>query len=342
MRWVLLAATIPIAIIANAGRVTITGILSEINPELAHGFFHELEGWVIFVIAVSCCRLHGAIRPSARAASAERSPETCQEAPVFDFLNSKAALAVTVLLLAQAAVLYSSGPARSGSGQPAAVAVAADAGLLALRCRMASSTRKPGTSSKPTICCFASYRDDSTGSQRARLFVAAFRSQRNGKSPHSPKNCLPGSGWTQLSSDMYSDRRRQAQPIIVNRYVVQHGDERSLVLYWYQSRDRVVASEYTAKFWVMADAMRLNRTDTALVRVVVPIANGDVDTATREAATFVKGFFSPLRRILPAASEQPLVRLARGTKAPLGPSRVSWPAAARTVPAPAVPGGGAA
>src|SRR5580700_1480732 len=51
MRWVLFAATIPIAIAANAGRVTITGMLSEINPELAHGFFHELEGWVIFVIA---------------------------------------------------------------------------------------------------------------------------------------------------------------------------------------------------------------------------------------------------------------------------------------------------
>ncbi len=62
MRWVLLAATLPIAIFANAGRVTITGILSEINPELAHGFFHELEGWVIFVIAgVLLIGLHGVI-----------------------------------------------------------------------------------------------------------------------------------------------------------------------------------------------------------------------------------------------------------------------------------------
>jgi len=52
MRWVLLAATIPVAIVANAGRVTITGVLSEINPELARGFFHSLEGWIIFVIAL--------------------------------------------------------------------------------------------------------------------------------------------------------------------------------------------------------------------------------------------------------------------------------------------------
>jgi exosortase len=73
MRWVLLAATIPIAIIANAGRVTITGILSEINPELAHGFFHELEGWVIFVIAaIMLVAFHGAIRGVMRIRGKER------------------------------------------------------------------------------------------------------------------------------------------------------------------------------------------------------------------------------------------------------------------------------
>ena len=63
----------------------------------------------------------------------------------------------------------------------------------------------------------------------------------------------------------------RAAPITVNRYMIAYGSQRQLVLYWYQSRDRAVASEYKAKFWVMADAIRLNRTDTALVRVVVPV-----------------------------------------------------------------------
>jgi exosortase len=67
MRWVLLAATAPIAIAANAGRVTITGILSEINPDLAHGFFHELEGVVIFAIAaVMLVAFHGVVRAALR------------------------------------------------------------------------------------------------------------------------------------------------------------------------------------------------------------------------------------------------------------------------------------
>jgi len=72
MRWVLLAATIPIAILSNSGRVTITGILSEINPELARGFFHSLEGWIIFLIAlVMLGGLHFLINRFARKSPAE-------------------------------------------------------------------------------------------------------------------------------------------------------------------------------------------------------------------------------------------------------------------------------
>lgn len=52
MRWVLLIATVPIAIIANAARVTLTGVFSEIDPSLAEGFFHEAEGFVIFGVAL--------------------------------------------------------------------------------------------------------------------------------------------------------------------------------------------------------------------------------------------------------------------------------------------------
>ncbi len=53
MRVVLFLATIPIAITANAGRVTLTGVLTEVRPELAEGFFHSFSGWVIFMIALA-------------------------------------------------------------------------------------------------------------------------------------------------------------------------------------------------------------------------------------------------------------------------------------------------
>jgi len=135
---------------------------------------------------------------------------------------------------------------------------------------------------------------------RVDLFVAGFRSQRTGKAPHSPKNCLPGSGWTPLDDREISIDVGRGLPIAVNRYVIAHGESRSLVLYWYQSRDRAVADEFKAKFWVMADALRYNRTDTALVRVIVPIRDRDESAAERQATDFVKSMYSTLLNYLPA------------------------------------------
>ena len=217
---------------------------------------------------------------------------------MFEFLKSKAALTVSILLAAQATVLYSSiRPESVPDSPPLSQLPLAMGSWKFLEEGVVDDETKDVLKADDLL--LRAYGDTATG-RGGTLFVAAFRSQRNGKAPHSPKNCLPGAGWTQLSSDMYPIDTGGPQPIVVNRYIVQHADERSLVLYWYQSRDRVVASEYTAKFWVMADAIRFNRTDTALVRVQIPIVNGDAEAATREAVSFVQSFYGPLRLILPA------------------------------------------
>jgi EpsI family protein len=133
------------------------------------------------------------------------------------------------------------------------------------------------------------------------LFVAFFKTQRTGKAPHSPKNCLPGSGW-EKSTDDYLDVTVPglAEPITVNRYIVSKGDAKSLVLYWYQTPNRVVASEYRAKLLTVQDAIRYNRTDTALVRVIVPVLGNNDAAAQKEAVDFVQAFFVTLRNYLPA------------------------------------------
>jgi EpsI family protein len=135
----------------------------------------------------------------------------------------------------------------------------------------------------------------------ASLFVAYFKSQRTGQMPHSPKNCLPGSGWVPSESDIVTvNVPGLGAPIYVNRYVVARGEDKSVVLYWYQSRDRIIASEYRARFYMIADAIRYNRTDTALVRVVVPVAGSQADTATKTAEEFVRSFFMTLKQYLPS------------------------------------------
>ena len=141
---------------------------------------------------------------------------------------------------------------------------------------------------------------DSANGRSASLFVAYFKSQRTGQAPHSPKNCMPGAGWVPTQSGVATIRiPGRREPIRVNRYVVAKGDQKLLVLYWYQSRDRVIASEYAAKFYLIADAVRHNRTDTALIRVAVPWT-GQESAAVRTAEEFVQSFFVSLRQFLPA------------------------------------------
>lgn len=138
------------------------------------------------------------------------------------------------------------------------------------------------------------------------LYVGFYSSQRQGDSIHSPMNCLPGAGWEPLSRSSIKIPVSMAggtTEVDANRYVIQKGLDRQLVLYWYQSHGRTVASEYWSKFFLIRDAVRLNRTDAALVRVIAPInpnAENAEMTAQRQADDFVKAMFPLLPAYLPS------------------------------------------
>ncbi len=132
------------------------------------------------------------------------------------------------------------------------------------------------------------------------LFVAYFRSQRTGQSPHSPKNCLPGSGWVYTRSGFLPIQvPGRGAPVLVNRYIVSKGDNTSVVLYWYQSSRRLIASEYWAKFWLVLDAMRYNRSDTSMVRIWVPVVDKQEQQAENAAVRFVQSVYPLLTPYFP-------------------------------------------
>ncbi|MGH9573318.1 MAG: exosortase C-terminal domain/associated protein EpsI [Candidatus Acidiferrales bacterium] len=112
------------------------------------------------------------------------------------------------------------------------------------------------------------------------LYIAYFPSQRTGDTIHSPKNCLPGAGWVPDESTRMAVKTAGGS-ILVNRYIISKGLARALVLYWYQAHGRVTPSEYWAKIFLVTDAIRMNRTDGALVRVVSEIPAGTSDSATQ-------------------------------------------------------------
>jgi EpsI family protein len=144
------------------------------------------------------------------------------------------------------------------------------------------------------------------GRYGAGLYIGYYRSQRQGDSIHSPLNCLPGAGWEPLSQGTLTipvSGVANTSTISVNRYVIQKGIDRQLVLYWYQSHGRVIADEYWSKFYLIRDAVRLNRTDAALVRVIVPMPpglDGAETTAETQATDFVRAMFPLLSNYLPS------------------------------------------
>jgi EpsI family protein len=116
----------------------------------------------------------------------------------------------------------------------------------------------------------------------ANFYVGYYASQREGASYHSPLNCLPGSGWTLSEPGKVMIPLPDGSQFAANKYVIQNGDYRSLMLYWYQGRGRTVASEYWGKVYTVIDSVRLRRSDGAMVRVTVPMGESE-DSALQAA-----------------------------------------------------------
>lgn len=131
-----------------------------------------------------------------------------------------------------------------------------------------------------------------------QLYIGYYASQKTGDTIHSPKNCLPGAGWAPIRSGYATISIPGARQIAINEYVIQQDLNKQIVFYWYQSRGRVIASEYEAKFWMVADAISRNRTDGALVRVITPMNDGEANAHNR-LVRFTQLLFPHLEGILP-------------------------------------------
>ena len=132
------------------------------------------------------------------------------------------------------------------------------------------------------------------------LFIGYFPTQRSGQSIHSPQNCLPGAGWAFLSSRVINLPTADGRRYPVGEYLIGNAGEKQVVLYWYLAHGRSVASDYKAKAYMMLDAVRLNRTDGALVRIVTPVGpNEALESAQQRAMHFANQVTPLLPRFIP-------------------------------------------
>lgn len=143
------------------------------------------------------------------------------------------------------------------------------------------------------------YQGDSAGAISSfSLYVGFYGRQTQGKTIHSPKNCLPGGGWEPLTNDRIEVQGLNGTAT-VNRYVLQNGAARALVLYWYQGRGRIQSNEYAVKWDLLRDAALHRRSDEALVRIVV-WSGEDQEAATRQAVRIADAIIPFVEAALPS------------------------------------------
>ena len=215
-----------------------------------------------------------------------------------NFLNNKFARVVTLLLLLQCVAFYAVAMRSENTPEVAPLStfpqVMDDWKMLAdmpLEPEVLKVLKADDTMNRMY--------DGPTG-RAAYLFIGFFKSQRHGQAPHSPKNCLPGSGWQAVEDTRIAvNVPNWPTSIVINKYVVERGNEKSVTLYWYQSHNRVIASEYKAKFWLVADAIRYRRSDTALVKIVIPASNISEEQATATGVAFIQTLFPHVVKQVP-------------------------------------------
>jgi EpsI family protein len=140
------------------------------------------------------------------------------------------------------------------------------------------------------------------GGAAVNLYIAYYDSQRKGESVHSPRSCLPGGGWQMRDFNQYELEGVSigGRPLRVNRVLIELGNQRQLVYYWFQQRGRIIDNEFAVKWYLFWDSLTKHRTDGALVRVIIPLAAaGNIAEADRKMTGLVSQVVPGLNRFIP-------------------------------------------
>jgi exosortase D (VPLPA-CTERM-specific) len=287
-RTLVFLSAIPITIVMNSLRIGLIGVMVDRwGTEMADGFLHFFEGWIIFLVCAAI--LAAEIYLLARIGSGKGFFEV--------FYLPKVSPSVSHRLQARS---ISRLPMAACLGLLCAAGLAAffvsnRTEIIPERVRFAAFPGNLGqwqgrpSLLEPQIEHFLGLEDyilsdyNKPKSGAVNLYVAYYASQRKGLSPHSPFVCIPGGGWQIINFERTSysnDALKVALPL--NRVVIAQNSDKQLVYYWFVQRGRNVANEYWSKWHLFVDAIAQNRTDGALVRLTTPLYPGETEEKADE------------------------------------------------------------
>jgi exosortase D (VPLPA-CTERM-specific) len=303
---ILLISAAPITVFMNSLRIAIAGIIAQrYGTEWLEGFTHFFEGWVVFISCVAILFLLAwlllFLNPQrmtlSEALDLETDGLTAQAARIRLVQPSAAMIAVAAIGLAGLAA-FQTLPERgaqvverdSFAFFPRALGDWEQAGpRQRLEDRVVLSL---GADDYHSVTLMRGAAEPEVG-----LFMAWYRDQGQG-GVHSPEICLPGSGWeiAWLERVDIAAEIGSATPYNINRAIIQRGDARMMVFYWFQQGGRRIAWDFAAKFYLMVDGITTGSTDGALVRLTTLIA---VDESEAEAAARLTDVLVNLDTLLP-------------------------------------------
>lgn len=303
-RVVLVLSTIPITILMNSIRIGIAGVLVDrYGIEMAEGFIHDFEGWsifaaclaILFLIVCLLARVGRDRAPVLQVFGLETTPALPESRP----RPTPAPLVISLAIIALTAAIGNFVAGREEI-------VPERRSLLMFPTELDGRHAQAFPIEDEVLellqmddYLLADYQ--LAGSLPVNLYVAWYASQRMGAAPHSPRVCIPGGGWeiTQFSRETFPFTTGE-RPLHYNRAVVSKGGERLLVYYWFQGRGRTIANEYAAKWYLLLDALRMNRSDGALVRLTTPLeAVEPEENAERRLTEFAYKLLPELRAHVP-------------------------------------------
>jgi exosortase D (VPLPA-CTERM-specific) len=305
---ILLLSTLPITVLMNSFRIGVIGVLVEHGGiAMAEGFIHDFEGWVIFMacaaLLVLLMWLLAKVGPHPmplQEAFAIQWPEPLPRTMTVQARTIPISFYAVLPALALSGILAHQLPDREElvPERPAFLFFPNSFGDWVGRTDRMERVYVDALQLDDYL--LSDYRSGS--GEAVNLYVAYYESQRKGASVHSPKTCLPGGGWQirEFSQVDVPGAGFEGDPLRVNRSLIQMGDERLLVYYWFQQRGRLMTNEYLVKWYLFWDALVRNRTDGALVRLTVPLEAGqDVAEADAMLTAFAQTIAGPLRRFIP-------------------------------------------
>lgn len=136
-----------------------------------------------------------------------------------------------------------------------------------------------------------------------QLYVGFYQSQREGDIIHSPKNCMPGAGWKIIENE-YAEIRPKGEegkePVRVIKMTLENAGQKQAMLYWFQSRGRIISSEYWQKIYLVLDSVFRRRTDGSFVRLLAPVPGQGTQEAFRDLTEFAEQVMPVLNTYIPS------------------------------------------